>query len=199
MNSNIRLKVEYFAQNDNDRWAESDGHEVEGNVQCAATSNSMLLNYLKPDLLAKSKASGFTEFESYYKARFNSLGYSADNRGHHDCHTATLRSFGVHTQWRTNLTDSDITHALFKNLPVVVGFIYGDAGHICVIVGRTSEGYLVHDPYGIRLGASDEYISINPGYGDQSGAFDLYRWDTLEAILFDNDGKRTGAWGRVAA
>lgn len=199
MTTNIKLNVQYFAQNDNDRWAESDGYEVDGNVQCAATSNSMLLYYLKPELLAKSQAGGFTEFESYYKARFDSLGYSADDRGDHGCHTETLRSFGVHTQWRTNLTDADIGKSLAKNLPVVAGFIYKVSGHICVIVGRTNEGYLVHDPYGIRLGADDEYVSINPGYGDQSGAFDLYRWSTLEAVLFDNDSQRTGAWGRVAA
>lgn len=195
---NIRLNVEYFAQNDNDGWAESGGYLVAGNVQCAATSNAMLLNYLKPELMAESER-GFDEFESFYKERFDSLGYSADDRGDHNCHTETLKSFGIKTQWRTNLTDADINKSLSKNFPVVVGFQYKVSGHICVIVGRTDSGYLVHDPYGIRSGAEDYYSYINPGYGDRSGAFDLYSWENLEATLFDNDGRRTGAWGRIAA
>lgn len=196
---NYKLSVPYFAQNDNDRWAESDGYEVDGNVQCAATSNSMLLNFLKPELLAKSQSEGFTEFESYYKDRFDSLGYSADDRGDHGCHTETLKSFGVRSEWRTNLTDADITKSLANGFPVVAGFVYKVSGHICLVVGRTSDGYLVHDPYGVRSGSNDYYSHINPGYGDTSGSFDLYRWDTLEITLFDGDGQRAGAWGRAKA
>ena len=193
---NYKLPVKYFAQCDNDRWAESDGYLVPGNVQCAATSNAMLLNFLKPELKLES-AKNFNEFESYYKDRFDSLGYSADDRGDHGCHTEALKSFGVKTEWRTNLTDADITKSLASGFPVVVGFQYKVSGHICLIVGCTGEGYLVHDPYGIRSGASDSYQYINPGYGDTSGEFDLYRWDTLEITLFNADGQRTGAWGRV--
>lgn len=195
---NIRLNVEYFAQCDNEGWAESDGSEVEGNVQCAATSNSMLLNFLKPKLKDDSKALGFAEFESFYEARFNSLGYFADDRGDHGCHTETLKTFGVQTEWRTNLTDADITKSLSSGFPVVSGFIYKVPGHICLIVGRTIDGYLVHDPYGIRSGSQDYYQYINPGYGDTSGMYDLYRWDNLEITLFDADGNRSGAWGRVS-
>lgn len=193
---NNRLDVEYFAQCDNESWAESDGYSVSGDVQCAATSNAMLLNYLKPELKLESSKK-FGEFESYYKDRFDSLGYSANDRGNHDCHTETLKSFGVRSDWRTNLTDADITKSLANKFPVVAGFKYKVSGHICLIVGRTSDGYLVHDPYGIRSGSSDYYQYINPGYGDTSGMFDLYRWGTLEITLFDGDGQRTGAWGRV--
>lgn len=193
---NYRLNVEYFAQCDNESWAESDGYLVSGNVQCAATSNAMLLNFLKPEL--KLESSKFSEFESYYKDRFDSLGYSADDRGDHGCHTQTLKSFGVQTEWRTNLTDCDITKSLSEGFPVVAGFVYKVSGHICLIVGRTSDGYLVHDPYGVRSASQDYYQYINPGHGDTAGMYDLYRWDTLEITLFDGDGQRTGAWGRVA-
>lgn len=198
MTTNIRLNVPYFAQCDNEGWEEkSDAYMVPGNVQCAATSNSMLLNFMKPELMPEALRV-FPEFESFYKARFDSLGYSADDRGDHGCHTETLKTFGVNTEWRTNLTDADITKSLSNKFPVVVGFQYKVSGHICLVVGRTNEGYLVHDPYGVRSGTSDSYSYINPGYGDTSGAFDLYRWDTLEVTLFDGDGQRSGAWGRVA-
>jgi Peptidase_C39 like family len=194
---NNRLDVDYFAQCDNEWWAESDGYMVSGTVQCAATSNAMLLNYLKPELMSQSIAKGFTEFESYYKARFNSLGYSADDRGNHDCHTETLRTFGIDTQWRTDLTDADIAKSLSNKFPVVAGFVYKVAGHICVIVGRTDAGYLVHDPYGLRTGSRDEYSYINPGFGDTSGAYDLFRWANLDVTLFNGNSKKDGAWGRI--
>jgi hypothetical protein len=195
----IKLNVPFFAQCDNAEWAESDGYGVEGNVQCAVTSNAMLVAFLKPELMKSPAVRAFSEPESWLKALVTDLGYTADDRGNHTVYTEALETLGIKSQWRTDLTDTLITAELKAGRPVVCGFCYKEAGHICVIVGRTDKGYLVNDPYGLRSGSSDEYSYINPGFGETSGSFDLFTWANLEVTLFNNDGKRQGAWGRIVA
>ena len=190
---NVKLQVPYFAQCDNEGWAESDGYMVTGNVQCAATSNAMLAAFKLPGFLSASVY--YEEPESYYKAVFTGLGYSAEDRGNHDAHTECLAKLGLKTRWRTDLDRNAISTSLCAEFPVVAGFEYKAAGHICVIVGETKTGYLVHDPYGLRSGARDEYSYINPGFGDTSGSFDLFSWANLEVTFFAGG----GGWGRVAA
>jgi len=70
------LPVPYFCQNDNDLF---DG--VEGNVQCCPTSNAMLAAYLDKGMIARSKANGFDEPESYYKSKFEECGFTARTSG----------------------------------------------------------------------------------------------------------------------
>lgn len=184
----VRLPVPYFSQNDNDDW---DG--VAGNVQCAATSNAMLLNFLRPGALLSERS----EPETLYKERFNSLGYSADDRGNHDAHTAALTSFGLISHWITQGTDAIIKAMLDRKMPVVAGLCYKSAGHIVLIVGYDSNGYLIHDPYGVRAGAEDWYETINEGKGGGLGAFEQYSYPLLEKLLFSDDEKRVGAWIRT--
>lgn len=186
---NYKLNVPYYAQNSDEDW---DG--VAGNVQCAPTSNTMLLAFIKPDFVAESIKRKYVEPESYYTWAFDNLGYSADDRGNHDIHTKVLSYFGLDTVWRTNLLRADISKSLSEGFPVVVGLEYKTAGHICIIVGETDEGYLIHDPYGIRNGTANEYTYINPGTdGDTTGSYDLYAWASLEVLLFVGG----SAWGRL--
>lgn len=180
--------VQYFAQNDNELW---DG--VSGNVQCCPTSNAALLNFLRPGLAASAKAAGFKEFESYYKANFDLLGYTADDRGNHDDHTVVLReAFGIESTWRTDLTWADVVRSIDADIPVVCGLDYKSSGHIVLIVGYTEDGFLINDPYGIRDGVADEYLEVNPGYGDRSGEHDFYSKTSLEQLFFCG----SGGWGR---
>lgn len=186
---NYKLNVPYYAQNSDEDW---DG--VAGNVQCAPTSNTMLLAFIKPDFVAESIKRKYVEPESYYTWAFDNLGYSADDRGNHDIHTKVLSYFGLDTVWRTNLLRADISKSLSEGFPVVVGMDYKTAGHICIIVGETDEGFLLHDPYGKRNSYLDEYTYINPGTdGDTTGSYDLYTWDTLDKVLFVGG----SAWGRL--
>lgn len=184
---NIKLDVPYYAQMDNLLWG-----GVSGSVQCAPTSNTMLLAYIKPEFVAESLRRRYEEPECYYKSRFLELGYSEDDRGNHDVNTKVLRSFGLETEWRTDLTREDISKSLADGFPVVVGLEYKVAGHIAIIVGETEGGYLIHDCYGIRRGTADDYLYINPGSGDMSGSYDLYTWESLDKVLFVG-----GGWGRL--
>ena len=76
-------------------------------------------------------------------------------------------------------------------IPVIAGFAYKYSGHICIIVGHdpANKVWLVHDPYGTRHGASDNY---DIGIG---GAFDPYSYDTMQRIFWDQGGE--AGWGRI--
>lgn len=190
----VLLQTPYFPQNDNEYW---DGNA--GNVQCCPTANAMLAAYLDKDMIARSKANGFVEPESYYKAKFEACGYTAKDRGNHDAHTVTLeKHFGIRSRWSMTVSSKQIIEQLDQGYPVVAGFQYKTAGHVCTIVGYYLDeggGLLIHDPYGNRNGASDSYAYINPGYGDQSGKADRYSWGILNRILFD--GNNQGGWARL--
>lgn len=190
------LTVPYFCQNDNDRFG-----GVAGNVQCCPTSNAMLAAYLDKGLIARSEANGFEEPESYYKSKFEEGGFTANDRGNHESHTQVLKQFfGIHSQWRTDVSSKQIISQLDQGFPVVCGFQYKQSGHICCIVGYFNDeggGLLVHDPYGLRDGANDDYGYINPGWGDQSGRADRYSWGILNKILFDLPNK--DGWARIVS
>lgn len=49
--------------------------------------------------------------------------------------------------------------SLKSNIPVAAGFAYKYDGHICIIVGHdpAQKVWLVHDLFGTRYGASDNY------------------------------------------
>ena len=182
------LAVPYFAQNDNEPW---DGNF--GNVQCCPTSNAALAFFLRPDLRKRSYLLTFSEPESYYKYLFELVGYSADDRGDHDAHTATLQKyFGIKSTWSTTLTVKDFKESIDRGYPVVCGVNYKVSGHIMLVVGYTEKGLIINDCYGIRAGCEDYYSVINPGYGDTTGQEDEYSWETLATILFNG-----GGWGRM--
>jgi hypothetical protein len=182
------LPVEYFAQNDNELW---DG--VSGSVQCGPTANAMLAFYLNRDRLKRSKELGYLEPESYYKYLMTLEGFTASDRGNHDAHTVVLsKYFRIDSTWRTDLTPEDFTRSIDRGFPVVCGLTYKVSGHVAIAVGYSIAGLLIHDSYGVRLGCSDEYEEINPGYGNLAGKEDGYSWDSLDRILFNG-----GGWGRI--
>jgi hypothetical protein len=189
------LSVPFMVQNDNDLWS-----GVHGSVQCCPTANAMLAATLDKDMIPLAKKNGFREPESYYKSKFQPLGYSAADRGNHDAHTRVLESaFGIKSQWRTDITSKDIVRSLDADIPIVVGFEYKYSGHICIITGYYSSeggGLYVHDPYGLRAGSDNYYHYINPGYGDQSGKHDRYSWGLLNHVLFERGTPNRGGWGR---
>jgi hypothetical protein len=183
------LTVPYFAQNDNELWGGRPG-----NVQCCPTSNAMLAFFMKPDRLLESKNKGFVEPESYYKSLMADCGYGASERGNHDAHTVVLdKAFGLKTRWYTDLTPNDFKESIDQGFPVVFGMEYKVAGHIAIAVGYNDTGLIINDPYGIRLGSSDQYQEINEGYGSTVGEHDGYSWQLLDRVVFVG-----GGWGRLA-
>jgi hypothetical protein len=75
-----------------------------------------------------------------------------------------------------------------KGGPVPMGVAYNASGHYICAVGHRSDGVYIHDPYGVRMGLSDNYENT-------SGAYDFVTWDWLQAKWVDQ-GAEAG-WMRV--
>lgn len=176
-----RLEVLMFAQNDNELW--NDG--TPGYAQCHITSESMLVVYLKPELLDWSRKNGFREFESYVKSKY--YKYSG-SRGDHNAMTSCLRiDFGIDSVWKYDGNFSDIRQLIDKGFPVTVGVEYKTAGHILLVTGYDDKGFWVNDPFGERLGSSDQY-KINPGRPSEIGKNDYYSLSTFDKIWHNGEG-----------
>lgn len=179
----IKLNVPYFQQNDNDSSVFGAGWR-----QCNTTSNCMLADYLLQGALTKAaKNKGYREPESVYMRIVAKYGDTTD----HAAQTSALREIGINSYFSYSISSKDVMLSLSYGIPVVCGFAYKSSGHICIIVGHdpVKRVFLVHDPYGIRYGASDSY-DINAW-----AAFDPYSYDTMQAIYWDM-GNEAG-WGRI--
>ncbi|MEB3339294.1 glycoside hydrolase family protein, partial [Okeania sp.] len=182
---NVRVKkldVPYFSQVDNDTL-----HFGAGSRQCNLTSCAMFLAALKPELMKKAKPCGYKEFESYYGETLAKYGDTTD----HEAQTKALRDFGVETYFSYTLSHADLMLCLQAGYPVVLGVAYKSSGHMVVATGFNldKEQIYIHDPFGIRYGASNAYeIGAN-------GAYDPYSFHTLDQIWLDM-GEEAG-WGRI--
>ena len=177
----VKLPVPHYYQIDNDTDYHGSGYR-----QCNLTSHAMALAYLQPEFVKKSKSLGYDEPESYYGEKLNRYGDTTDHNAHTQC---LQHEFGIQSSWTTSLDKATIIKQLDSGFPVPAGVIYKGSGHIVLIVGHTSEGFLIHDPYGTRHGANDSY---DVGVG---GVYDLYSWSLLNQVYFDSPGE--SGWGRV--
>jgi len=177
-----KLPVPYFSQLDN-----STLRFGPGSRQCNLTSFSMLLAYLRPKLAENIDLTIYSEFESFYGHILDKYGDANDN----NAQTSALEELKVKTYFSYTLDIEDIIRSIDKDYPVVLGVAYKKSENIVVATGYDKEHELiyVHDPYGVRLGASDNY---NIG---ENGAYDAYTFDTLRKIWTGN-GFKTG-WGRI--
>ncbi|MDJ0516303.1 MAG: C39 family peptidase [Trichodesmium sp. MO_231.B1] len=176
-----KLDVPYFSQLNNDTY-----HFGPGSRQCNLTSCSMFLAALKPELKHESKIEHFKEFESFYGETLYKYGDTTD----HDAETKALRDLGVETCFSYTLSHADLIRCLKAGYPVVLGLAYKGSGHMVVAAGYNldKKEIYIHDPYGVRHGASNSYdIGAN-------GAYDPYSFATLEQIWLDL-GTEAG-WGR---
>ncbi|NEQ36959.1 MAG: glycoside hydrolase family protein [Okeania sp. SIO3I5] len=177
-----KLDVPYFSQLDNDRHFFGAGSR-----QCNLTSCAMFLAALKPSLKEESKIKNYKEFESFYGETLVKYGDTTD----HEAHTQALKDFGVETYFSYTLSHADLMLCLKAGYPVVLGVAYKSSGHMIVATGfdLNKEQIFMHDPYGIRYGASNNYdIGAN-------GVYDPYSFGTLEQIWLDM-GAEAG-WGRI--
>jgi hypothetical protein len=177
----IKLDVVYRSQLDNSTQYHGPGYR-----QCNLTCHTMLLWTISPKF--RSQASKYNEPETYYGEVLARYGDTTN----HDAHTQALRVFGVESKWVINGTYAHIRRSLERGVPVVAGVKYRSSGHIILIVGDDPDKqiYFVHDPYGMRIGATDEY---QVGVG---GAYDIYTYQTMNQILFD-PGCLASAWIRL--
>lgn len=189
------LDVPYLAQNDNEYW-----NGASGSVQCAPTSYTMLAYFLKPELFDLDK---FLEPECYYKSEFESLGYSASNRGEHSAHVYTLaKRFGIYGSFRTDLSKDNIIKSIDAGYPVVAAIDYGSAGHVIAIIGYDDRGFIVNDPNGELQGLQGWY-KVNYGrnsvdeYESNLGVKDRFSWNLLSKLYFSDSSLSDGGWGFI--
>lgn len=177
------LDVPFNDQNDN-----SNEYHGEGYRQCNATSNAMLLEfYNPPEWQAYKKANPDLDFANIYGKALARFGDSTD----HDANTACLAWLGLETAFIRNGSLEGMARSLYLGKPVVVGTKYKVSGHIKIVIGRTPTHVIAHDPYGVRNGCSDSWVSI----GNDTGAYDTlsYRW--LNQCVFDLG--RNAGWMRI--
>lgn len=164
-----KLAVPYYSQLDNNTL-----HHEAGSRHSNLASCSMFLEALKPSIKEEIEFKKFTRLTGYYGQKLAKY-LDATNQG---ANTLALKDFGVESYVSYTLSLTDLLACLKAGYPVVLGVAYKDSKHMIVATGfdLDKEHILMHDPYGIRHGGSDNYdIGAN-------GAYDPYSFDVLERI-----------------
>jgi hypothetical protein len=169
------LNVPYFPQTDNYR---------DANRTCNSSSCAMCLEFLKPGTLKGAKG------DDAYIQKVFAIGDTTD----HSVQTRVLKDYGVNSEFRYNLGFADLDRELAAGRPVAIGILHRGSlsaptgGHICVVIGKKGEDYVVNDPYG---SLNDGYTgAVTNGKGAVYKKSDLmYRWLTK--------GKDKTGWGRI--
>lgn len=169
------LDVPFYPQVDNYR---------EPHRTCNSSACAMCLEYFKPGTLRGEKG------DDEYLRKVFSIGDTTD----HSVQTKVLKQYGISSEFRYNLSFSDLDNELSTGRPVVIGILhrgtlsYPTGGHMCVVIGKRDDGYIVNDPYG----------SLNDGYTGpvKNGKGAVYKINDLRYRWLDSGREKTG-WGRI--
>lgn len=176
----VKLAVDYAWQRDN--WEKYHGP---GGRQCCLTVHSMCANYLLDgDLHKQAIAKGYVEAEDLY----GEVLYQYGDTTNPQAHTPAMKDFGLDSYFTYTGSIKDLLLCLDKDVPVPMGVAYKASGHYILGVGYNEKGVYIHDPFGIRIGTTDNY---DPSPGD----YDFVTWDWLQAKFVDV-GNEAG-WMRV--
>jgi hypothetical protein len=167
------LDVPFYPQTDNYR---------DANRTCNSSSCAMVLEYFKPGTLSGPKGD-----DAYIRKVF-AVGDTTD----HAVQTKVLASYGIKSQFRYNLSFADLDRELAAGRPVCIGILHRGSlsaptgGHICVVIGKRGEDYVINDPYG----------SLNDGYTGPvtNGKGVVYKRSDLVRRWCP---KGTDGWGRL--
>ncbi len=176
----VKLEVPYFYQRDN--WTKYHGP---GGRQCCLTSHCMAVDYLlKGKITMDAKARGLQEAEDLYGEVLDRYGDTTDPQAH----TPALKAFHIDSYFTYTGSIKDLLLCLDQGVPVPLGVAYTASGHYVCAVGHKSDGVYIHDPFGTRMGLTDNYEPT-------PGKFDFVTWDWLQAKWVDQ-GSEAG-WMRV--
>jgi hypothetical protein len=167
------LPVPYFPQTDNYTNAER---------TCNSSSCAMCLEYFKPGTLQGAKGD-----DAYVKRVFE-IGDTTD----HTVQTKVLEGYGIKSRFSQSLTFADLDRELAAGRPVVIGILHRGplsaprGGHMCVVIGKKGEDYIVNDPYG----------DLNDGYSSDvyNGKGAVYKKSELKVRWCPN---ANDGWGRI--
>ena len=169
------LDVPYYQQTDNYR----DAHRT-----CNSSACAMCLEYFKPGTLQGAKGD-----DAYIRKVF-AIGDTTD----HSVQTRVLNGYGIRSEFRYNLGFADLDFELSNRRPVVIGILHRGSlshptgGHMCVVIGKKGDDYIVNDPYG----------SLNDGYTGPvtNGKRVVYKKSDLQYRWLTKGKDKTG-WGRI--
>jgi hypothetical protein len=169
------LSVPYFPQTDNYRDAQR---------TCNSSSCAMVLEYFKPGTLQGAKG------DDAYVRKVFAIGDTTD----HTVQTKVLESYGIKSRFSYNLSFVDLDRELAAGRPVVIGILHRGSlsaptgGHMCVVIGKRGQDYVVNDPYG----------SLNDGYTGPvtNGKGAVYKRSDLMHRWLEKGKDKTG-WGRI--
>lgn len=164
------LPVNHYAQIDN-----SSG---EGFRECYMTVCTMLADYVTHGRLSKEKRSlGLAEPEDAYRR------YMEGDTTKHWVHEKALRKLGIEAYFSDTASIKDVMKSLDKGIPVPVGVKYKTSGHWMLVNGRSSEGWDVLCPNGIRDGKSNNWVQR---FRNESEAkSDSFSWNLLKSVFAD--------------
>lgn len=176
----VKLPVLYSSQRDN--W---DKYHGPGWRQCNLTAHYMAADFLlKGEIREKALVKKYLEGEDLYGQILAKHGDTTDPQAH----TPALREFGIDSYFSYTGSIKDLVLCIDKGVPVPIGVAYKASGHYVCAVGHRADGVYIHDPFGVRMGLSDNYENT-------SGAYDFVTWDWLQAKWVDQ-GSEAG-WMRV--
>ena len=173
--ADLILPVPYYPQTDNYTQPER---------TCNSSACAMALEYFRPGTLRGPKGD-----DDYIRKVF-AIGDTTD----HSVQTKVLDDYGVKSEFKYNLSFTDLDAELEAKRPVILGILhrgtnaYPTGGHMIVAIGKNAKGqYIVHDPYG----------DLYDGYTSNvyNGRSAIYERHVLEA-RWTVDGPNDG-WGRV--
>lgn len=130
----IELNVPYFSQRDNPRYSWS---------TCNVTSIAMVFYYY-----GRRGSTGLLEDELL---QWCLERYGEGSQTDHTVLSNLIRAYGYKTSFSTTRHWSEIRSELQSGRPVVIGGDFTASGHIVVVIGYTSQGYIVNDPWGNAL------------------------------------------------
>lgn len=170
--SATELNVRYFSQRDNFR---------DANRTCFSSTCAMLVEWLKPDTLPGKYGDDF-----YIKRVFE---YGDTTEAH--VQLKALQSYGIEARFVQNGSVSLLKNQIDAGKPVPVGILHhgpahspSGGGHWLLVVGYTSTGFTVHDPWGSLDHSSGTYISEDGDFRHYSYNLFGSRW----TVANDSDG-----------
>lgn len=155
--------VPYYSQRDSQ-------HAGQAGRMCFSSTMAMSLKFLKPGALTNSPNA-----DDEYLARLRQYGDTVDPQAQ----LRTLRHFGIAATYRQDLDWDDVDTQLEQGRPVGIGWLIhghvsspGGGGHWSLVIGKSGDQYILHDPYG-------EADLVGGGYLDANGRNVRYSAENL--------------------
>jgi uncharacterized protein YvpB len=158
----VELSVPYFSQRDNPRYSWS---------TCNVTSIAMAFYYYG----VRARNGGQLEDELLQWC-INKAGEGSQTD--HNILSQLIKAYGFQTSFSTTRQWVEVKSELINRRPVILGGDFTASGHIVCLIGFTSQGYIVNDPWGDAL----------TGYTDTEGRKLIYPYSYMDRVA-GPDGK----------